>query len=605
MPTDAVDHPRTAPAAPRPGAITQDPVGFEVLRNAFVAVCNEMALVVAKTAYSTPVNEGRDFAGALYDRHGKLVSQGQHDAPCFVGLTMLTVPEVIRAIGLDNMRPGDCYLINDPYVASTHCNDIHQVKPVFHGDRLVAFVTSTAHWSDVGGVAPGSLNARARSHFEEGMRIPAIRLYDRGALNHDIVNILLHNMRQSWERLGDLHAQTAALNAGEARLLALIAQRGLDPVLQAMADVQDYSETLCRASLARLPDGRYQAEDHVDQDVHTGRPKRIALTLTIKGDGATFDLRESDGPAQSGINGTIAATVSAVYIALASILPPMPMNAGVARAVAIQAKPGSIVWAQPPAAISGLAATTMECVIGAVTQALSQADPERGAGTPFSTLNTVFAGSDRRPGFQTDFIDYVWSFGGLGATKHRDGASNCAPAYGASCTNIPAELQERRYPVIWRRHMCRPDSGGPGASRGGLALDQLLEFPYGPGTITAVGDREQIGPPGVFGGRPGGNAGLVLNPETESVRSLGVFCLNEPVAPGETLALWSGGGGGYGDPLQRDPQCVLEDVLDGYVTIQAARDTYGVAVIPGDPRTLSHRLDRDATATLRARRRPA
>ena len=579
-----------------------DAISFEVLRNAFIAVCNEMALVVAKTAYSTPVNEGRDFAGALYDRHGKLVSQGQHDAPCFVGLTMLTVPEVIRAIGLDTMRPGDCYLINDPYVASTHCNDIHQVKPIFHRDQLVAFLTSTAHWSDVGGVAPGSLNARARTHFEEGLRIPALRLYNQGTLNQDIVNILLHNMRQSWERLGDLNAQTAAVNAGESRLLALIEKRGLDPVLQAMADVQDHSETLCRASLARLPDGDYHAQDHVDQDIHTGQPKRIALTLTIKDDTATFDLTASDGPAQSGINGTIAATVSAVYIAMASILPPMPMNAGIARAVEIKAIPGSIVWAQPPSAVSGLAATTMECVIGAVTNALSQADPDRGAGTPFSTLNTVFAGSDRRPGFEADFIDYVWSFGGLGATKHHDGASDCAPAYGASCTNIPAELQERRYPVLWRRHMCRTDSGGPGASRGGLALDQLLEFPYGPGTITAIGDREQIGPPGIFRGQPGGNAGLIVNPGTETARDLGVFCLNAPVAPGETLALWSGGGGGYGDPKQRDPQKVLDDVLDGYVTIHAARDTYGVVITPGDPRTLSHSLDLDATASLRSSR---
>ena len=576
-----------------------DAISFEVLRNAFVAVCNEMALVVAKTAYSTPVNEGRDFAGALYDRHGKLVSQGQHDAPCFVGLTMLTVPEVIRAIGIDSMRPGDCYLINDPYVASTHCNDIHQVKPVFHDDQLVAFLTSTAHWSDVGGVAPGSLNARARTHFEEGMRIPAIRLYNRGILNQDIVNILLHNMRQSWERLGDLNAQTAAVNAGEARLLALINKHGPDPTLQAMADVQDYAETLCRASLARLPDGDYHAEDHVDQDVHTGQPKRISLTITIKDDTATFDLTQSDSRAESGINGTIAATVSAVYIAMASILPPMPMNAGIARAVEIKATRGSIVWAEPPSAISGLAATTMECVIGAVTNALSQADPNRGAGTPFSTLNTVFAGSDQRPGFESDFIDYVWSFGGLGATKHNDGASDCAPAYGASCTNIPAELQERRYPVIWRRHMCRVDSGGPGSSRGGLALDQLLEFPYGPGTITAIGDREQIGPPGIFGGEPGGNAGLIVNPGTESARDLGVFCLNDPVAPGETLALWSGGGGGYGDPRQRDPQKVLDDVLDGYITLQAAQDTYAVVITPGDPRTLSHQLDHEATSSLR------
>ena len=188
-----------------------DPITFEVLRNAFSAVCNEMALVVAKTAYSTPINEGRDFAGTVYDRNGKLVAQGETDLPAFVGLTMLTVPEVIRAIGRDTMRPEDIYMINDPYVASTHCNDIHLVKPIFHEGELVAFTSSTAHWSDVGGVAPGSLNCRARSHFEEGVRIPALRIYREGELNKDVLAILLHNMRESWERVGDLNAQVAAV----------------------------------------------------------------------------------------------------------------------------------------------------------------------------------------------------------------------------------------------------------------------------------------------------------------------------------------------------------------------------------------------------------
>ncbi len=591
------------PTVPNPTLL--DPITFEVLRNAFIAVCNEMALVVAKSAYSTPVNEGRDFAGALYDRHGKLISQGEYDAPCFVGLTMLTVPEVMRAIGVDNMRPGDIYIINDPYVASTHCNDIHQVKPIFHQGDLIGFVTSTAHWSDVGGVAPGSLNARARTHFEEGVRIPAIRLYNAGVLNRDVVTILLANMRQSWERLGDLNAQTAAINAGESRLLALIAKQGLETVLASMDGVQDHSERLVRAAIAALPDGRYEAEDSVDPDVYTGEPKTIRLTLTVQGDHATFDLTASDGPAESGINGTIAATVSAVYIAMASILPPVPMNSGIARAVEVKAKRGSIVWAEPPSAISGLAATTMECVISSVMRALSQALPERGAGAPFSTLNTVFAGSDARPGFETEFIDYVWSFGGLGATKYKDGANDCAPSYGASCTNIPVELQERRYPVIWRKLQCRPDSGGPGRTRGGLALEQLLDFPYGPGTISAVGNREIAGPPGIFGGGPGGHCGVVANPGAESERTLGVFCSNAPVAPGETLSLWSGGGGGYGDPLARPPDAVLEDVIDGYVTIPAARSQYAVIVKEIDPRTLDYKIDRPATEKLRAQRRAA
>ena len=576
-----------------------DPITFEVLRNAFSAVCNEMALVVAKTAYSTPINEGRDFAGTVYDRNGKLVAQGETDLPAFVGLTMLTVPEVIRAIGRDTMRPEDIYMINDPYVASTHCNDIHLVKPIFHEGELVAFTSSTAHWSDVGGVAPGSLNCRARSHFEEGVRIPALRIYREGELNKDVLAILLHNMRESWERVGDLNAQVAAVKAGEARLHALIAKHGADIVLATMEEVQNHSERLARASWQSLPDGVYESSDRVDMDIHTGEPKVIRLKLTIAGDHAIFDLTESDGPAESGINCTIAATTSAVFLGLASILPPMPMNSGIMRTIEIKAKRGSIVWAQPPVAISGLAATSMECTIGCVVQALSEALPERGAATPFSVLNTVFAGFDTRPEFQSSFINYVWGFGGLGAVETHDGANVAGSPYTASTQNIPAELQERRYPVLWRIYECLQDSGGPGKSRGGAGLRQYVEFPYVAGTISCIGDRERFGPPGIFGGQEGATAGLVVNHGTEQARDIGIFSVNEPADVGESITFWSAGGGGYGDPLEREPERVVEDVRDAYVSLTSARSQYGVVVKEIDQRQLQYEIDEAATTALR------
>ena len=580
-----------------------NPITYEVLRNAFAAVCNEMALVVAKTAYSTPVNEGRDFAGVVYDRHGKLVSQGEFDLPAFVGLTQLTVPEVIRAIGLETMKPEDIYMINDPYVASTHCNDIHQVKPIFYQGQLVAFVSSTAHWSDVGGVAPGSLNSTARTHFEEGVRIPAIRIYNQGVLNQDILNLLLHNMRQSWERIGDLNAQVAACKAGEARIQALIEQHGVETVLACMEEVQNHSERLARASWASLPDGVYEAEDFVDQDVHTGEPKRIHLKLIVEGDHAIFDLTGSDDAAQASINCTMPATTSALFLGLATILPPMPMNSGIMRTIEIKARRGSIVWAQPPSAISGLAATTMECVIGCVGQALSMALPERGAATPYSILNTVFAGFDERPEFQSPFINYVWAFGGVGATKYKDGANVVGSPYTASTQNIPCELQERRYPGMWAYHQILPDSGGAGRTRGGMSLLQQVRFPYGGGTISCIGDRERFGPPGIFGGDPGRKAGLVINRGTETERNIGIFSVNQPVVRGEWIDFWSAGAGGYGDSLDRSTEWVLEDVKDEYVTLQGAREQYGVMIKEIDRRRLQFEVDQAATDQVRAQMR--
>ena len=396
------------------------------------------------------------------------------------------------------MRPGDVYMINDPYVASTHCNDIHFVKPVFWKGQLVAFTSSTAHWSDVGGVVAGSLNCNARSQFEEGMRIPAIAICKEGEVDRELVSLLVTNMRQSWERMGDLNAQLAAVRAGDTRVQALLARHGVETFLAAMAEVQDHAERLSRAAFAALPDGVYTGEDRIDQDVATGEPVTVRLRLTIEGDQAVFDLEESDGAAQSGINCTIAATTSAVFIGMASILPPMPMNAGVMRAITIRARPGSIVWAQPPAAISGLAITSMDCVIGAVLIALGKAQPDRAVGLPSACVNSTFAGYDARPEFETSFINYVWAFGGTGA--HRSGMeettwrrrirrvrrispARCKSAAirccigGTCCCQILAGREGRGAGVHWsslsslrRRDRCRTsrtgrDSGRPGCSK--------------------------------------------------------------------------------------------------------------------------------------------
>ena len=589
-------------------ATSIDPITLEVLRSAFTAICNEMALTVAKTAYSTPVNEGHDFATGLYDRHGDLCSQGEFDLPAFVGLTLLTVPEIMRAIGRENIEPEDIYMINDPYVATTHCNDIHFIKPIFYEGDLVGFASSTAHWSDVGGVAPGSLNTAARSHYEEGMRIPAVTLYKRGELNQDIVSLLLVNMRQSWERMGDLNAQVAAIKVGDQRIQALVAKHGKEAVLATMAEAQDHSERMARAAFRSLKDGVYEYEDKVDQDQYTGEPKTIRLQLTIEDDHAIFDYTGSDGPALSGINGTIAGTTSGVFIAMASILPPMPMNAGVMRAIEIKARQGSIVWAKPPVAVSVMTITVMDCVIGSATLALGHALPERAVGMAGSILNSTYAGNDNRPSFDAPFINYTWAFGGMGGTRTHDGPNCTAPPFGASGSTIPSELQERRYPVLYNSGNVLPDSGGPGTSRGGLALNTIMEFPFNEvsGTgLSTLGNRERFGPPGIFGGQAGQVARLNLNDGTENERHLGTTSTNEPVQRGEVLTFRTNGGGGYGDPLERNLSRVLEDVKDGYATVAGAREQYGVVVQEIDRRTLQYEIDEPATEALRAELRAA
>ena len=582
-----------------------DPVTYELVRNTILAISTEMAMVVSKSAYSTAINEGMDFANATYDCHGQLLSQGEFDLPAFVGISMLAIPEVVRAIGRENMAPGDIYMINDPYVASTHCNDIHFVKPVFYEGDIVAFLSSTAHWSDVGGVVPGTLNLSAKTHFEEGMRIPAVTIVKRGELQQDLVRLLLTNMRQAWERMGDLNAQIAALRTGDGRVEELVEKRGVAKTLAAFEEMQNHTERLVRAAFRSIPDGVYEAEDLIDQDLATGEPVAIRLKLTVDGDHAIFNLTESDDAAGSGINGTIAATTSSIYNATGAILPPMPMNAGLMRAIEIKTRKGSICHAQPPVAISGTAATSLECTFAAVVKALSEALPERGAGISSTVHNTCYSGVDGRSGFGEPFIEYVWAVGGMGGTKYTDGGSVLGSPYAASITNIPVELQERRYPLLWSRYMLLADSAGPGRSRGGLALTQECGFPYQPGRLNSFGNRERFGPPGVFDGGDGQTAGLILNRGTESEQRMSSFSTQVRVNVGDTLSLWSNGGGGYGDALERPLENVVEDVKDGYVTTAAAREQYGVVIKHLDLRTLACEVDQKATEKLRRELRAA
>lgn len=580
-------------------AVTIDPITFEVIRHGFRAICNEMAMVVGQTAYSTAVNEGRDFAGTLYDGAGKLVSQGDFDLAGFVGVAQLSVPAVMDAIGVENMEPDDVYLTNDPYTASSHCNDFYMVKPIFHQGEIISFVASTAHWSDVGGTNAGSLNCRARTAFEEGVRVLPMAIQRRGKMNDDVVKLLLANMRQSWERLGDMKAQIAALRAGEKRVLSLVAKHGVDVVKECMDEVQNYSERLIRGFLGQIPDGVYHAEDFVDQDPATGLPKRVAVELTIEGDHAVVDLTGSDDAALSGINCTLGASMSAVFIAFASILPPMPMNAGIRRAVELKMRQGSIVWAQPPSPVSGSVPTTMECLVGTVSHALSLAVPDWGVGSPYSILNMVIAGRDDRADFAESYLVYLWVLGGMGGVQTKDGASSVGSPFSSSIMIIPSELQERRYPLVWRRQHLLQDSGGPGRRRGGLGCEQVVEMTQ-PGTLSAVGNREIFAPPGVFGGHQSTKSELHLRDREARTEKISIMTAQRQLEIGDGMMIRTAGGGGYGDPCDREVDMVIDDVKDEYVSVEAARRDYGVVITAFDRRTLDVTVDLDATTATRA-----
>lgn len=586
-------------AAARDGAAAPlDPVTFEVLKNAFVSVCNEMALAVELSAYSLIISEGRDFSATLYDASGKLVGQGDNDLPSHAGTTPFTVASTIAKVGVERMRPGDVYLMNDPYLGGTHVQDVRLVKPIFHEGAIVAYVATTGHWSDVGGPVAGSFNIEAQEIYAEGMRIPPVLIQRDGELNQDVLELMLANMRVSSERRGDLKAQIAACRAGERRLIELIERYGLATVHRAMDELQDYSERLFRAEIAKVPDGVYDWEDWIDQDLATGEPVHVKLQMRIEGDRITYDLTGSGPAALSAINCTYPGLVSCLFVSTKALFPHIVMNDGLLRSMEIVAEPGSIVNAQPPYPVGGMAATSFERVIGCLFGVWSLAAPERTIAGHYNIINISFGGRD--PVTKEEFVAYVWSEGGIGARATKDGLNGIMSFFSGSTMNVAVEIRERRAPVTWHAYSFNVDSCGEGEHQGGIGSRRVLHCDIDGMRLSAIGDRERFHPWGLFGGGEAAPQRLIRrSADLTRETNLGMFFSNVPVSAGDTVEYLSTGGGGYGPPRKRSLARIMEDVANEVITLGYARDRYGVVVDAVDPEALDYRVDEAATRSLR------
>jgi N-methylhydantoinase B len=575
-----------------------DPVTFEVLKNAFVSVCNEMALAVELSAYSLIISEGRDFSATLYDAQGRLVGQGDNDLPSHAGTTPFSVRAVMDHVGTERMRMGDVFVMNDPYMGGTHLQDVRLVKPIFWEGEIAAYVATTGHWSDVGGTVPGSFYIEASEIYQEGLRIPPLPIYRDGELNHDVVELMLANMRVADERRGDLNAQIAACHAGERRLLELVQRYGLDTVHRAMAEAQEYSERMFRAEIARVADGIYEWEDWVDQDPKTGEPQYVHLAMTIEGDQVTYDLSKSGPAVQSAINCTFPGLVSCLFVSTKALFPHIVMNDGLLRAMNIVARPGSIVHAIPPFPVGGMAATSFERVIGCLFGAWSLAAPERTIAGHYNIINISFGG--RRPETGEEFVAYVWSEGGIGARATKDGLSGIMSFFSGSTMNVAVEIRERRAPVTWHRYSFNQDSCGAGEHQGGHGSRRVLRCDIDGMVLSAIGDRERFHPWGLFGGKEAAPQRIIRRTRDGEEISLGMFFANRPLAEGDTIEYLSTGGGGYGPPERRALAKILDDVRNEYVSLGYAREHYGVVVEAVDPEALDYRVDEEATRARRA-----
>lgn len=576
-----------------------DPVTFEVLKNGFVNLVDQMAEQILRTCYSFVIYN-RDFSCALCDAEGNTVMQGTQDISVHVGTLHLTAKAVIEDFK-DDIHPGDVFLINDPYRGGTHFNDTRVVLPVFYDNQLIAFMQTNGHWADIGGSTPGSFDIKAKEHYGEGVRIPPVRIYSKGKYLKDVINVLVMNMRVPDERIGDLQAQVEAAKVGQNQLLAIIDKYGIETTLLAFSEVQDYVERLAKAKIKTLPKGTWETVDYIDMDPDLGDGLiPIRVKMTISEEEILYDLTGSHPYIGCFLNAGFGASLSGAYAGTKTFFPEIPLNSGFYRVVKVILPEDSVVNAPSPVAVTGYCSGAFEKILNACFELWSHIMPERALACTFNLEYLLIGGNDRRNNDNNFFMWYDWMAGGHGGRSDRDGANATSPAFGVGLSVQPCEGQERLSPVLTTKHEIITDSAGPGKFRGGCGVEKGGILTEMDNTVMSYCcDRSRSITWGIFGGLPSYPHGAWLNPGKEGEQFLGTIFSNIKVNKGDSFTRPSAGGGGLGDPLERDCEAVLEDVIDEYVSIERARKDYGVVIKEIDRDLDLFEIDYEATALER------
>lgn len=580
-----------------------DLITFEVLRNAFVAAAYEASTTIERIAYHPVIGMGRDRSNAILTADGKLVAHGHTDAAAHYGSFEESVKELLKDIPLNTMKRGDAYLFSDPYRTGSHVNDTRLIRPIFFKDEIIAFGCTVVHWPDIGGPYPGTFNPHADSCYAEGLRIPPLKLYEDNEINKPIWSLISTNIRGAVERQGDVTAQFEAGRLLEKRVVELAEKYGAETVKLAMEEQFDYTERILRQDIEEIPDGEYYFEDFGDKDVLSpGQPPiRVACKLTVKGDSITFDWSDSDPQPRASWGCSRATLLGGTFLGFMICFPHLfPLNNGVTRSINIISKPGTCVDVQFPAGTTGYCSGAFDKVeaitIACLSQPLAKVRPWRVYPAAVSLTNLCLGGINPRR--NRSFVQYTYAVGGENARVYKDGKSLIFMRF-CNARTIPQELEERWFPVLYTRYEARKDSCGHGKRRGGFALVRELEV-LTDVTMTIHGDREIFPPFGLAGGTNAGGSGLKINIGTPQEKDCGMYATGVRLNAGDKIYYTSAGGGAYGNPLDRDPGLVLEDVMDGWLSIEAARQFYGVAVKVIDEDACLYEIDQKETDSLRA-----
>lgn len=576
-----------------------DPITFEVMRSIFEFASDRMATVMQRSSFSPILADMLDFSNAIYDADLQLLSQAAN-CPVHLAAMKFSAEEAVKGIGAANIHEGDVLVLNDPYRGGTHINDITFTKPIYFRKELIGYAVSRGHWMDLGGGGAGG-QAFSTHIAAEGLRLPPLKIFSEGKLNEDLMAIILNNTRTPHFIKGDTQAHLGALLAAEQEMQRACERYGADTVRAAMKRIQAYTEKMVRESIRSIPDGVYEAEDYADTDGITHEKVRVKVALTVKEDQITVDFAGTDPMCQGAINSPKANTMSAALYSLQFFLAPeAPQNQGLFNPIEVILPEGCWLNATWPAPTIGCTTLTAAKVTSAIWQALAKAIPERVTGSTCADANWFVASCVDKDGKTDVFSDLP--AGGWGGTPYSDGMNVTMDPLG-NCMNMAAETAELFFPIAYEAFELRKDSAGAGKYRGGLGSVFKVRF-FGGGELGMETSRTLSGSPGAACGLSSAvqrSSHIRADGRIEVIGGIdddgnwhNPLLASHKFGANETFMFESTGGGGWGNPKARSVEEVVEDVLDEYISIDAARDIYGVVI---DPATMT--VDQVATSSLR------
>ncbi len=553
-----------------------DPITLAVLAGRMEQIADEMDATLFRAAFNPIIAEAHDASHGLYHaQSGDTLVQGKSGLPIFVGVMAFAVQAVIEvAEKRGDQEDGDIWIFNDAHMGGTHLSDMRLVRPYYRDGKLFCYLASVGHWHDVGGAVPGNYNPSATEAFQEAFVLPPVRLARRGEIQQDVIDILMRNTRLPQSAQGDLNGQLGALDLGVKRMDALLDEYGGETVATSLDALGTRAETLMREELKGLPDGRWEAEDFLDNDGITDTPLPIRVALEIKGDRMVLDFAGTAPTTAGPVNIALPTAVATAYVAIKHIFPDLPANAGVMRPIDVQVPDGSLLSAEFPAPVGGYTETILR-MIDVIFSAMAQAAPDRVVANAYGTINALSIAGKRANG--APWVMFSFYGGGHGGTPEGDGL-NHGNAPISTATIPPMEILEAAYPVMFRQWALRPGSAGAGQHRGGLGAVYEIEVLEEHATAFLFGERGRFAPQGVAGG-----ADAALNHfEYEQddgwhAPPLTSKMLGMKLRRGQSVRLETPGGGGYGAASERDPGAVARDVALGYISAEDATAAYGPA----------------------------